>query len=132
MFLMTSCRVIPAELGSCLVLEYLDIARNSFQGNIPLSFISLRGVRILDLSSNNLSGTIPKELQNLSALLSLNLSFNYLEGEVPSGVFKMGGEFQSWGTRRFVEDSLNCSCQHALIFCQERMGKGSIFQSELL
>ena len=61
------------------------MARNSLQGNIPLSFSSLRGIQFLDLSCNNLSETIPKELENLSGLLSLNLSFNYLEGEVPSG-----------------------------------------------
>eukprot|EP00261_Vitis_vinifera_P036335 XP_019077578.1 PREDICTED: putative receptor-like protein kinase At3g47110 isoform X2 [Vitis vinifera] len=79
---------IPTELGSCLVLEYLDMARNSFQGNIPLSFSSLRGIQFLDLSCNNLSGRIPNELEDLG-LLSLNLSYNYLEGEVPSGgVFK--------------------------------------------
>ena len=101
------------------------MAKNSFQGNIPLSFSYLRGVRILDLSSNNLSGTIPKELQNLSTLLSLNLSFYYLEGEVPSGgVFKNGSRVSVMGNNKLcggIPQLLLLACSDILL---GKNGKG--------
>ena len=59
-----------------------------FEGAIPLSFDSLRGIDILDLSNNSLSGEIPKFLEDFDLQL-LNLSYNHFESEVPiEGVFK--------------------------------------------
>ncbi|WCJ37146.1 hypothetical protein M5689_018301 [Euphorbia peplus] len=58
---------------------------NSFQGAIPSSLSSNRGLQHFDLSRNNLTGEIPKDLQNLPFLQYLNLSLNRLEGEVPTG-----------------------------------------------
>ena len=80
---------IPASLGSCLKLEFLDMRRNLFQGIIPPSLGSLRGLQELDLSNNNLSGQIPKFLEHFVFLQFLNLSYNHFEGEVPKdGIFK--------------------------------------------
>ena len=58
-----------------------------FEGAIPLSFDSLRGIDILDLSNNSLSGEIPKFLEDFDLQL-LNLSYNHFESEVSiEGVF---------------------------------------------
>ncbi|KAM7466681.1 hypothetical protein LguiB_014243 [Lonicera macranthoides] len=46
---------IPAELGKCSDLVNLYLGGNFFEGSIPPSFKSLRGVQKLDISSNNLS-----------------------------------------------------------------------------
>uniref|UniRef100_A0A2N9IX20 non-specific serine/threonine protein kinase n=1 Tax=Fagus sylvatica TaxID=28930 RepID=A0A2N9IX20_FAGSY len=65
------------------------MGRNLFQGIIPPSLESLRGLEILDLSDNNFSGQIPKFLEQFVFLQLLNLSRNHFEGEVPTnGVFK--------------------------------------------
>ena len=62
---------------------------NLFQGIIPPSLESLRGLEILDLSDNNLSGQIPKFLEQFVFLQLLNLSHNHFEGEVLTNrVFK--------------------------------------------
>ena len=74
---------IPMSLGSCVKLEFLAMRRNFFQGTIPSSFESLRGLKQLDLSNNNFSGEIPKFLE-LFDLQLLNLSNNHFEGEVPT------------------------------------------------
>ncbi|KAJ0682686.1 putative protein kinase RLK-Pelle-LRR-XII-1 family [Helianthus annuus] len=73
---------------------------NSFQGPIPPTMITLRGVRNLDLSINNLSWQIPRFLEQLN-LSCLNLSFNNLEGEVPiGGIFKNTSTFAVVGNSR--------------------------------
>ncbi|KAM7481721.1 hypothetical protein LguiB_006304 [Lonicera macranthoides] len=63
---------IPKSLGSCTKLEniYLD---NFFQGLIPPSLSSLKGIQVVDFSSDTLSGQIPKFLEKFS-LMNLNLS----------------------------------------------------------
>ncbi|XP_023928548.2 probable LRR receptor-like serine/threonine-protein kinase At3g47570 [Quercus suber] len=84
---------IPASLGSCVKLEFLDIRRNLFQGVIPPSLGSLRGLQKLDFSNNNLSGQIPNFLEHFVYLKFLNLSHNHFEGEVPiEGTFKNKSE----------------------------------------
>ena len=45
---------IPAAIEKCMELEYLRLEGNSFQGGIPASLASLRGLLLLDLSRNNL------------------------------------------------------------------------------
>ncbi|MFQ6641310.1 hypothetical protein Gotur_015501, partial [Gossypium turneri] len=81
---------LPNSLGSCLRLEKLFLDGNVFEGPIPASLSSLRGLVELDVSDNNLSGEIPKFLASIVSLKYLNLSFNAFEGVVPSdeGVFK--------------------------------------------
>ena len=63
--------------------------KNFFQGDVPSSLESLRGLEHLDLSKNNFSGEIPKFLENFKFLKLLNLSYNNFDGEVPIiGVFR--------------------------------------------
>ena len=89
-------------------LTYLDIARNSLNGSIPLSIGNLKSMTnlaifhnrlfgeipdfwkntsdlyFLDMSNNSLSGTIPSSIGSLNILKFLMLSKNNLSGEVPS------------------------------------------------
>ncbi|XP_039009994.1 probable LRR receptor-like serine/threonine-protein kinase At3g47570 [Hibiscus syriacus] len=62
---------------------------NLFEGPIPPSLSSLKGLQALDISDNNLSGGIPEFLESFGALRYLNVSFNDFEGAIPSeGIFK--------------------------------------------
>jgi hypothetical protein len=103
---------VPAELGSCQSLEFLDLDSNHFTGSIPSSLSRLKGLRRLNLTSNRLTGSIPPQLsqmlglqelylsrndlsggipaglENVSSLIELDVSYNHLEGQVPTlGVF---------------------------------------------
>ncbi|KAL7253376.1 hypothetical protein ACSBR1_007831 [Camellia fascicularis] len=78
----------------------LPTEENSFQGSIPLSLESLRGIQNFDLSHNNLSGKIPTFLEKFS-LMILNLSFNDFEGELPmEGVFANASAISIVGNHR--------------------------------
>jgi hypothetical protein len=69
-------------------MEHLYLEGNSFEGAIPSSLKTLRGLEEIDLSRNNLSGQIPEFFNKFLSLKHLNLSHNDLEGEVPSeGIF---------------------------------------------
>ncbi|KAK4776052.1 hypothetical protein SAY87_024013 [Trapa incisa] len=76
---------LPSTLGSCLMLQLLNLRGNQFNGTIPSSLKNLRSLQSLDLSRNNLSGQIPGYLGELPFMEYLNLSFNMFQGEVPSG-----------------------------------------------
>ncbi|KAK3436979.1 hypothetical protein EUGRSUZ_C01538 [Eucalyptus grandis] len=83
---------LSSQVGSLinlvLSIGQLNLAFNSFHGEIPLTLSTLRGLQELDVSHNNLSGEIPSFLAQLTDLKYLNLSSNKLEGEVPKqGVF---------------------------------------------
>ncbi|KAB2063998.1 hypothetical protein ES319_A10G258600v1, partial [Gossypium barbadense] len=95
-------RELPVEVEKLKNLGYLDVSQNNcvsmekllldgnfFEGSIPSSLSSLKGLEALDVSNNNFSGGIPEFLVKFGALKYLNLSFNDFEGAVPSeGVFK--------------------------------------------
>ena len=71
------------------MLRLFIMKGNLFQGIIPPSFGSLRGLEKLDPSNNNLSGQILEFLEQFVFLKFLNLSYNHFEGEVPKdGIFK--------------------------------------------
>nr|GEX33746.1 protein kinase-like domain-containing protein [Tanacetum cinerariifolium] len=79
---------ITSSLGECISLTESYLSGNIFQGIIPSSLSSLRGLEVLDLYQNNISGNIPQFLEEWKSLNYLNLSFNDFEGEVPvAGVF---------------------------------------------
>ncbi|RWR91205.1 LRR.XII-like protein [Cinnamomum micranthum f. kanehirae] len=74
---------------------------NSFQGNIPSSLSSLKGLQELDLSHNNLSGQIPIYLEEFLFLQYLNVSFNDLEGAVPvHRIFQNASALSIQGNRK--------------------------------
>ncbi|GKD60777.1 kinase-like domain-containing protein [Tanacetum coccineum] len=79
----------------------LKLRGNQFQGIIPSSISSLRGLEVLDMSRNNLSGKIPQFLDKRFSLEFLNLSFNDFEGEVPVvGVFANASAFSVLGNNK--------------------------------
>nr|GLL35657.1 LRR receptor-like serine/threonine-protein kinase FLS2 isoform X3 [Ipomoea trifida] len=62
-------------------LQELDLARNKFEGRIPLCLGNLTSLRALDLQLNLLSGTLPSAIfSTLNLLEYLSLSSNYFEG----------------------------------------------------
>lgn len=65
------------------VLALLDFSGNRFEGEVPESIGTLKGLLALDLSNNLLSGHIPSAMVNLTQLESLDLSLNKLSGEIP-------------------------------------------------
>ena len=66
------------------IFTAIDFSGNNFEGSIPTSIGSLKGLHLLNLGDNNLSGHIPSSLGNLTQLESLDLSKNKLSGEIPS------------------------------------------------
>lgn len=57
----------------------LDLGRNNFEGNIPISVFNLRTLCIVDLFSNKFNGTIKLDvIQRLPNLIVLGLSHNDL------------------------------------------------------
>ncbi|KAM3731249.1 hypothetical protein ACB098_12G148500 [Castanea mollissima] len=65
------------------VFALLDFSGNKFEGEVPESIGTLKGLIALDLSNNLLSGHIPSAMGNLTQLESLDLSLNKLSGEIP-------------------------------------------------
>jgi LRR receptor-like serine/threonine-protein kinase FLS2 len=95
---------IPSIIGAFESQNYLNLSKNSFQGEIPHSFGNLKGLDILDLSYNDLFGVIPKALEALLLLKSLNVSFNKLSREIPSS-----RPFANFTTKSFVGNKALCS-----------------------
>ncbi|XP_027907242.1 receptor-like protein 7 [Vigna unguiculata] len=77
--------VIPADIGNRLpFVTQLSLSNNSFQGQIPESFLNASSLLLLDLSRNNFVGTIPKFFAELSSTLRvLNFGGNKLQGYIP-------------------------------------------------
>ncbi|XP_027907161.1 receptor-like protein 7 [Vigna unguiculata] len=77
--------VIPSDIGNRLpFVTVLYLSNNSFQGQIPESFLNASSLLLLDLSRNNFDGTIPKFFAELSSTLRvLNFGGNKLQGYIP-------------------------------------------------
>ncbi|XP_020535229.1 receptor-like protein 9a isoform X2 [Jatropha curcas] len=75
---------LPKEFGFVFSnLIYVNLSKNSFEGNIPSSIGEIIGLSILDLSNNNFSGELPGNLfVNLSILIALILSNNNFHGNI--------------------------------------------------
>ena len=73
---------LPAELGSLISLNALDLSENRLSGTLPdLSTLTI--LTSLNLGDNQLSGTIPDWLGSLTALQDLSLRDNRLTGPIP-------------------------------------------------
>nr|QBB21101.1 brassinosteroid insensitive 1 BRI1-1 [Dimocarpus longan] len=79
----------PVPVLSAPNLQYLLLADNGFQGEIPLHLAaaSCPSLVKLDLSSNNLSGMIPSSFSSCSSLESFDISSNQFSGELPIQTF---------------------------------------------
>lgn len=63
-----------------ILLAYLSLGQNNFNGNLPTQIKDLTKLVVLDLGLNNITGTIPIEWSVL-----VNLKYFYLYGNVLSG-----------------------------------------------
>ncbi|PHT54302.1 hypothetical protein CQW23_08764 [Capsicum baccatum] len=64
-------------------LLYVDVSRNSIEGEVPPDIGELKAILELYLSSNNLSGVIPSRLGELLSLQYLDLSNNSFSCQIP-------------------------------------------------
>ncbi|CBI23132.3 unnamed protein product, partial [Vitis vinifera] len=71
---------LPNTLGNCVVMRDLRLTGNFFEGEIPTSLQTLRGLEYLDLSRNKFSGEVP----SVKANVTISVEGNYnLCGGVP-------------------------------------------------
>ncbi|KAK2649783.1 hypothetical protein Ddye_017272 [Dipteronia dyeriana] len=76
---------IPASIASLRGLHNLNLSHNNLEGHIPSSLGNLKALESLDLSNNRLSGNIPQQLVEITSLEVFNVSYNHLTGLVPKG-----------------------------------------------
>ncbi|KAM3686280.1 hypothetical protein ACJW31_11G186500 [Castanea mollissima] len=76
---------IPIELCKLVDLIILDISDNNLFGSVPSCFNS-SSILFFQLNKNCLSGPIPSSFQNNSNLLALNLRDNHLTGNIPNWI----------------------------------------------
>ncbi|KAL1216778.1 Receptor-like protein 15 [Cardamine amara subsp. amara] len=92
---------VPSSLGNMKSIEYLDISDNKFHGKLPRSF--LKGcylLRMLKMSNNNLSGEIFLESANFPVIFSLSMDNNQFTGKIGQGL-------QSWRSLWWLDISNN-------------------------
>ncbi|XVF71081.1 hypothetical protein PTKIN_Ptkin12aG0006200 [Pterospermum kingtungense] len=82
---------IPNEIGAKLPsLSFLNMSKNNFGASIPVSIGDLNSLDTLDLSNNNLTGEVPEDLAiGCSSLRTLALSNNSLQGHMFSSNFNL-------------------------------------------
>ncbi|GLJ08076.1 hypothetical protein SUGI_0080960 [Cryptomeria japonica] len=128
-------RPIPADIGSCVGLQYLNLTRNKLNGRVPTSIGQLKSLEIVDLSFNKLSGPVPPSIANLTMLRFLNFSYNDLNGSVPNQ-----GAFRNLSATSFLRNPSLCAasgwlnlpnCTSAEIRSNGFNMKGSVYRGLL-
>uniref|UniRef100_A0A2N9HKP6 Malectin-like domain-containing protein n=1 Tax=Fagus sylvatica TaxID=28930 RepID=A0A2N9HKP6_FAGSY len=76
---------IPMELCKLVRITFLDLSENNLSSSIPSCFNS-SSIKHVHLNKNRLSGPITSAFQNSSSLVTLNLRDNYLIGNVPDWI----------------------------------------------
>nr|GMD88716.1 MDIS1-interacting receptor like kinase 2-like [Ipomoea batatas] len=77
---------IPHEIGYLNSLVDLELDSNKLTGEIPISIVNLRNLKILQLHTNQFSGHIPQEIGLLTSLIDLELNSNNLIGQIPTSI----------------------------------------------
>ncbi|KAJ1276029.1 hypothetical protein BS78_05G182700 [Paspalum vaginatum] len=77
---------VPLGLAACQLLEYLDLYHNLFWGVVPTWLAQLPRLNTLSLGGNHLVGLVPDVLSNLSHLTILQLASNQLAGPIPNSL----------------------------------------------
>ncbi|CAL9240621.1 unnamed protein product [Arabidopsis halleri] len=78
---------LPSSLGNMKNIQYLDISHNSFYGKLPRSFVKgCYSLEFLKLSHNKLSGEIFPESANFSRIWGLSMDNNLFTGKVRQGL----------------------------------------------
>jgi Leucine-rich repeat (LRR) protein len=75
---------LPAEWASLANLEKVYLDRNELSGQLPKEWASLANLKYVNLQNNLLTGALPKEWASLANLEALLLSRNKLSGELPA------------------------------------------------
>lgn len=91
---------LPQDIYAMTNLQILDLANNSFSGEISSEIGNLTNLQLLALGNNQVEGVIPAELGNLN-LDKLDLSNNKLRGTVPAPL----AEKAKNGTELFMENN---------------------------
>ncbi|CAI0438699.1 unnamed protein product [Linum tenue] len=81
--------VIPSSLSSLKGIQLMDLANNNFTGEIPQFLGSFRKLRYLNLELNNLTGGVPSSLGNISSLEAIGMGFNNLGGTIPESLGRL-------------------------------------------
>ncbi|XP_020890616.1 LOW QUALITY PROTEIN: LRR receptor-like serine/threonine-protein kinase FLS2 [Arabidopsis lyrata subsp. lyrata] len=78
---------LPSSLGNMKNIQYLDISHNSFYGKLPRSFVKgCYSLEYLKLSHNKLSGEIFPESANFSRISVLSMDNNLFTGKARQGL----------------------------------------------
>uniref|UniRef100_A0A0E0JE62 Receptor kinase-like protein Xa21 n=1 Tax=Oryza punctata TaxID=4537 RepID=A0A0E0JE62_ORYPU len=78
------------SLANCSQLQQLDIAENSFIGQLPISIVNLSTtLQKFFLRDNSISGSIPTDIGNLIGLDTLDLGSTSLSGVIPESIGKL-------------------------------------------
>eukprot|EP00833_Pecoramyces_ruminatium_P008716 jgi/Orpsp1_1/1182748/evm.model.c7180000082535.2 len=97
-------------------LNYLDLANDNIEGNIPKALCSITTLKNLNLSKNKLKGTIPYDCKNLENIEQINLEGNKdLFGYVPIFPNVKGCAYKDTG----LCDVPNALCKNAPKTCTE-------------
>ncbi|XP_037419442.1 probable LRR receptor-like serine/threonine-protein kinase At3g47570 [Triticum dicoccoides] len=75
---------IPLSIASCQYLDTLSLFTNSFHDVVPTWLGRLTRLKILTLGGNTLSGPIPVDISNITGLEVLDISSCKLTGVIPS------------------------------------------------
>ncbi|KAK9993261.1 hypothetical protein SO802_022964 [Lithocarpus litseifolius] len=97
---------VPESIGTLKGLIALDLSNNSLSGHIPSAMGNLTHLESLDLSLNKLSGKIPQQLAQLTFLSFFNVSYNNFTGPVPKG-----NQFDTFLNNSFEENLGLCGNQ---------------------
>ncbi|KAJ4829329.1 hypothetical protein Tsubulata_015560 [Turnera subulata] len=73
-------------LSNLTFLTRLDLANNSFIGEIPTSYASLSRLEHLDMGSNKLEGSVPGFLHACQSLKFFSIEVNNLSGFIPEEI----------------------------------------------
>jgi len=93
-------------------LKELNVAKNSFTGELPTELGSLFKLESIQLETNEFKGPIPSELGELSKLKRLMLHNNLLTGKVSTGLCKLVNDM-------FLSViSADCAGESALVDCE--------------
>nr|XP_034569045.1 receptor protein-tyrosine kinase CEPR2-like isoform X1 [Setaria viridis] len=77
---------VPAELGRCTRLRFLNLSYNALSGELP-DLSSLAALEVLDVENNGFTGRFPAWVGNLTALTTLSVGLNgYDQGETPASI----------------------------------------------
>ncbi|KAI8548254.1 hypothetical protein RHMOL_Rhmol07G0259300 [Rhododendron molle] len=80
---------ISEDFGVYPHLDYMDLSRNRFYGEISKNWSKCPKLQSLRMGGNNITGSIPPELGDLAQLHRLDLSSNHLTGEIPKVLGKL-------------------------------------------